>query len=254
MMTSYFDETIVDTIKFTLVAGWASTLEEWQQFEYDWKIFLAKFDVPHLHMKEFGLSTGPFKKWKGKEGTRKDFIRTASNIINADIRHGFVSCVSDGVFDKIDSIYELRGIFKSPYALAGRACATLASNWRKKETSESQEMEYVFEDGGPDKGDLISAMLDVPPGLPAPIFKPGKDWKPSTKWPDGRKGLVQLQPADYLAYEIGKFAHDHGLIKAGERKFRASLGVLPEKKITRLFFTPERLAATCRILNIKRRK
>jgi hypothetical protein len=115
------------------------------------------------------------------------------------------------------------------------------------------EMKYVFEDGGPDNGGLINAMQILSPFLPAPSFEPGRDLKPSRKWPTGRKGLVQIQAADYLAYEIRKFIVDHPLIKAGTRQFRASLGALPSDKVDRAFVTGAKLERLCQLANTRRR-
>src|SRR5204863_9101411 len=96
---------------------------------------------------------------------------------------------------------------------------------------------------------------DITPSLPAPIFKPGRDSRPSAKWPNGRKGIVQLQAADYLAYEIGKFARDHQLIMSGSRNFRMSLGMLPENKVKQMFFSTERLKHVCsKMMRLKRRQ
>ena len=44
----------------------------------------------------------------------------------------------------------------------------------------------------------------------------------------GKRGVVQLQAADYLAYELSKFTREHQSIKADPSKFRASVGILPE--------------------------
>ena len=37
----------------TVVAGFVSTVENWGQWETDWRLALASFDVPYFHMKEF---------------------------------------------------------------------------------------------------------------------------------------------------------------------------------------------------------
>jgi hypothetical protein len=252
-MVSYFDESDSKSLDFTFVCGWTAAIPEWQQFEYDWKIFLAKYDVPYFHMREYAHSVGPFKKWKGKEGTRSNFMRTAASIICDTIQHGFVCCVSNEVFDEVDRAWELTSEFRSPYALAGRTCASLANEWQRNNTSDPSEMAYVFEDGGPDEVGLCHAMGQIKPRLPAPIFQPGRHSKPTNKWPNGRQGLVQLQAADYLAYEMSKFATDHRAIKAGLRNFRISLGVLPEKKVKRFFFTTRKLVGLCLMLNINKR-
>jgi hypothetical protein len=56
MFTCYFDEAGGKDHGFTVVAGWAASIERWEHFEVDWKLFLIKWGVPHLHMKEFTQS------------------------------------------------------------------------------------------------------------------------------------------------------------------------------------------------------
>jgi hypothetical protein len=96
-------------------------------------------------------------------------------------------------------------------------------------------------------------MQHVPPFLPAPIFRPGRDQRPTRKRPNGKPGVVQLQTADYLAYEIGKFTREHQNIKSDPSKFRASLGVLPEKMVKRMFFTETKMSIMCKMIGIARR-
>lgn len=223
------------------------------QFGYDWKLFLAKHNVPHFHMKEFAHSVGAFTTWKGKEGTRRGFMRGAAGIIVDTIQRGFFCCVSDQIFEDFGKKYELRNYFSSPYALAGRTCANLVVEWASTPTSfPRNDIEYVFEDGADDKGGLIDAMK-LKPRLADSIFLPGKDQKPTKKCPNGRQGTVQLQAADYLAYEISKFTREHQNIKADPSKFRASLGILPEKKVKRMFFTEQKMEILCSMIGIPRR-
>ena len=65
--------------------------------------------------------------------------------------------------------------------------------------------------------------------------------------------MVQLQPADWLAYEIRKFVADHDIIMTGTRKFRASLGILPKDKVKMKFFNFRRTAEFCNDKGIPRR-
>jgi len=254
MLTAYFDESHDDRFHMTFVCGWAANANQWKEFEYGWKLFLAKNDVPYFHMREFAHSVGPFAKWKGKEGTRRGFMRGAAQIIVDTIERGFFCCVSDQIFEDFDKKYELRNFFGSPYALAGRTCTNMVVESASTPTTFPRRgIEYVFEDGAVDKGGLIDAMK-INPRLPAPIFLPGRDQKPTKKSPTGKQGVVQLQAADYLAYEISKFTREHRAIKTDPSKFRASLGILPESKVKRMFFTGTKMGILCDMLKISRRR
>ena len=223
MLTCYFDEAEAATLgtrrrglggqrRAVGAVGWTG-------------VFLAKYDVPHFHMKEYTGFSGPFRKWKGGqwEGTRGNFMRDAAAIVQSTVERGFISLVPHESFGEIDRRYKLRNFFPSEYALVGRACVAGANQWWRRTHTAPREMKYVFEDGGPDKGGLIQSMTAFPPYLPAPAFEPSQDFKPDRKWPQGRVGVIQLQAADYLAYEIRKLLMDVDIIKAGEREIRKVL-------------------------------
>ena len=95
--------------------------------------------------------------------------------------------------------------------------------------------------------------MKINPRLPTPIFPPSRDQKPTKKFPTGKQGTVQLQAADYLAYEISKFTREHQNIKADPSRFRASLGILPEKKVKKMFFTESKMDIMCNMVGIHRR-
>jgi hypothetical protein len=99
MLTCYFDEAGGEDHGFIIVSGFVSTVAQWQQYEYDWKLMLAKYDVPYLHMKEISQFRGPFAKWKSAPGTRSQFLACASGIISDRAQHAFshyVDCTAFG--------------------------------------------------------------------------------------------------------------------------------------------------------------
>jgi len=59
-------------------------------------------------------------------------------------------------------------------ALVGRTCIALARNWRLRQTGASLDMEFIFDDGAPDKGGLLALCDDLTPAVPSPSFKPGE--------------------------------------------------------------------------------
>lgn len=165
MLTLYCDEAGGESERFIVVCGWVASVLQWQQFEYNWRLFLAKYNVPYFHMKEYSQSVGAFKQWKGKEGTRRAFIRDAASIIGDTIQRGFVCYVNYDVFEKADRNFELREMFNSPYALAGRTCVAFANDWRRKNNS-ALEMEYVFEDGGQSRASQVDDRPHTTPSNP----------------------------------------------------------------------------------------
>ncbi len=254
MVTCYFDEAGDRQTGWMFVCGWAASVAEWESFELDWKLFLAKFNVPHFHMKEFTQSKGCYANWKDEAQKRTDFLAMGAEIIRAHVRRGFASLVSYEDMDAVDRVYELKKEFKTPYAFAGRACIALANKWRRTHPEDRNlDMEYVFEDGAEGKGSLVDAVQATTPWLPIPSFKPSRNTPPSPRWPDGRIGIVQLQSADFLAYELRKLFCDMPVIRSGERPVRKSLIALPGYNLDRKFFDLNDVMSFCERAGIPRR-
>jgi hypothetical protein len=249
MLTSYFDEGYKDGL-FMCVCGWASTVEQWDGFEADWKLFLNSYHVPYFHMEEYSQSVGPFKKWKGLKAIRQKFCADAAEIICSRVKRGFIFYVRQAPFNTVNALFAVDEIWGSPYGMAGRCCMELADRWRN-DNFKLEEMEYVFEDGGPDKGGLIKAMTAVEPFFPVPEFKPGRDWKKSEKWPNGRVGMVQLQAADYLAYESRRAMDDRFLKRLPAK--RKSLQAILANHVDMGALRDMRLAKFCYRNNVRRR-
>jgi hypothetical protein len=202
MLTCYLDEAggVVDTS--TVVAGFVSTVALWEQFEIDWKLLLASYKLPYFHMKEFSQSTGPFKKWKDAKGTRARFSGEAIDIIRHRVQGALFFFVHHVIFDMVNRDYLLKDTLYSPYAIAGRACVASVGVLGQER---GQEAQCIFEDGGPDKAGLVSA-LDVSFKMPGPSFQPSRDI--TDKRGITRRGVVQLQAADFLAYELRKYRNE----------------------------------------------
>lgn len=261
MMTCYFDESLEEWTdeggkprKFTFVCGYVASVEQWEGFEVEWRKYLDSYEIQDFHMTDYCSFSGEFKKWKGDKftTTRTKFMQEASEIVRKFARYGFVSMLSHGIFNDVNRVYKLEEACGSPYGVVGRACADMAWARRAKLFSAEKDMEYVFEDGGPDKGGLSRAMTDLCPAFPDPIFKPGKTQKPTPKYPEGRNAVLQLQAADYLAYEIRKLFADQ--IKAKPvRGVRLSFKALTPIHTAKNMLTDKSLRAMCEQLGIELR-
>lgn len=98
----------------------------------------------------------------------------------------------------------------------------------------------------------MRAMTRLIPSFPDPIFKPGKSQKPNNTYPDGRKAVLQLQAADYLAYECRKLFADQ--IKVDPvRGIRLSFKEIAKIPTAKKLFTNKELESLCEELKIKRR-
>jgi hypothetical protein len=199
-MSCYLDEAGGKQDQFTVVSGWLSTMARWERFETDWRLMLASYNLEYFHMKEFSQSTKIFKKWKDCEGIRKRFVHDATEIIRSTVEYGFLVYSHHQIFEAMDRRFRLSETLSSPYAIAGRGCVAQVEKWRGV-AGGSEEIGYVFEDGGPDKSGL-SRVMEIPRKLPAPMFRPSRNLK--GRRGELKSGVVQLQAADFLAYELRK--------------------------------------------------
>jgi hypothetical protein len=262
MMTCYFDEAIEgpwnDDVgkphEFTFMCGYVGNFEQWQQFAVEWRKFLDGYGIEDFHMTDYCASSGEFRKWKPRkfEPTRIAFMMDASRIVKQFVRYGFIAGLSQSAFDEANQSYALKETFGSPYGVAGRACAELARSRRPKFYPDETELEYVYEDGAEGKGGLEHGMTKLIPAFPYPIFKPGKSQKPSREYPDGRKAVLQLQAADYLAYEIRKLFADQVKIDP-IRNVRLSFKALTPIPTVKQLFTGKELQSMCKELGVERR-
>jgi hypothetical protein len=241
--------------KFTFVCGYVASVAQWERFEIDWRCCLAKYDITAFHMKTFSQSVGEFAKWKDRkwEQTRIEFMAEAAAIVREYVRHGFISMLSDSVFEAVNQRYRLREACGNPYGVTGRVCADMMRSWHLHTHGDVRDLEYVFEKRNKGKGTLSRAMTGLFPALPDPIFKPGKDEKPSPKCPDGIRGVVQLQAADYLAYEIRKIFADQIKTRT-ERAIRKSFTAITPIYTAKELLTEKALECFCERCKIKERK
>jgi hypothetical protein len=245
MLTCYFDEAGGIDHGFIVVAGYIASVEQWEHFEADWKLFLISYKIPYFHMAKLSQFKGPYAKWADCPNFRARFLIDAAAIIQSRVQRGFACFVPYEDFKRADCDYELREGLNSPYALAGMLCVANAIMWVRRAKNPPVNLEYIFEDGGPDKEGLLKAMSKSK--LSAPIFKPSRDIRDRKM--GLRPGVVQLQAADYLAYEIRKYVHDHP-----NRPARASLAALTGVEVDRRFLSYERLIKVCEDLKFKRRQ
>jgi hypothetical protein len=243
MMTAYFDE--ASGKDFTVVGGWVASVEDWDNFEVDWKLFLINYKVPYFHMKEISQFKGPFKKFENVPNFRARFLQDAWDVIKFRVKRGFVCGIQHVLFNRINRSYQLEESFASCYALAGREAMDWAN--RYSHIAARDEVKCIFEDGGPNKGGLIKA-ADVEPTVSRPVFEPSRDIQDRKK--GKRRGLVQIQAADFLAYEVRKFWVDHPLYRSGERKPRESLRLFGDKRPDTKLMSEERIFATCQRYSI----
>lgn len=195
MLTSYFDASGGEDHGFVVVAGYVARLSRWEAFARDWRFMLKEYDVPHFHMKDFAHSKEPFNtpQWKD-EPHRENFLRDLVSVIATYTDFGVACLIRYQDFLEVDKQYHLRDTYLFPYVLAARDCIAIV-NKQLRRKGISDPVEYVFERGDRGAGRLVEHATAQ--NLNIPTFKSSRDH-------GNEKGVVQLQAADFAAYELYK--------------------------------------------------
>lgn len=210
---AFFDESGSPAEQVVVVAGFVAAVEQWVEFERNWKDLLNAFNVSSLHMRQFAHSRGEFTDWVGDERKRRRFLERAVNIICTRVRHTFASAVMMDEYRKVDAEYCLSE-FSKPYALAGCTCVNKVRKWGQKYMTKDDTIAFVFEDGADGKGQVMSSVKKEF-GHTATFLKKDRH--------------LAFQAADLLAYEhlsANKKAQKYGIGMVGFEDLRRPLQAL----------------------------
>src|SRR5260370_6225092 len=108
MFTCYLDEAGGPDQGFMVVAGYVASVEQWEQFEADWKLFLISYKVPYFHMSRLAQFKSPYAKWENSPMFRARFLSDAAQIIQSRVKRGFSCFVRYEDFKNADDKYELQ--------------------------------------------------------------------------------------------------------------------------------------------------
>src|SRR5260370_36682908 len=77
----YCDESRTLHDRYTVVAGAVASVQDWLDFDGEWRAVLKENGVRYFRMSEFAHSVGPFsQEWKLNENVRQDFFRRLAHI------------------------------------------------------------------------------------------------------------------------------------------------------------------------------
>jgi hypothetical protein len=192
------------------IAGCVSPIQAWEDFEPEWKAVLAKFEVPYLHMREYAHSEGPFKKWRGNEAVRKDFLAALMDIMDRHVLSVIGTTIPINAFKRLTG--DQKRAVRDPYFMCLQQTLHAAGSIAFAETAVPQHLGLV----NPHDAEKIQV-----------IFSRQDDFKSQADslyeymqrhatigpmlgaftW-DSYKNAVPLQAADLVAYEMRGFAAD----------------------------------------------
>ncbi len=193
VLDGYFDESGTHDASETItVAGYLAHVNSWRPFETKWKEALAEYKLDFFHMSEFAHRRSGYD-WP--EDMRRERLGHLIEIINEFTWHSFGVGIPKKLFESVFT-GRARRFIDGPYGFASWLIVNLVSRELDRLDLETG-VAYVFEDGAPGKGELLTMYEGLP------TFSGGKEALHvlSLRLEDKRR-FVPLQAADILAYEL----------------------------------------------------
>jgi hypothetical protein len=195
--TAYMDETghaADNAQRFCGMAGFVSTADKWDILKEHWQGTLKRFNVPYMHMKEFGPSAGIFKSWKNDDSRRKAFYGELLRHLRKIRAIPFGSIYSLDAYRKLSE--EDQQILNEPYLKSLTDCVGIPAFLLQEKPSEVK-YNVVFSEQSEFKHraakiyELFRAIYSIGERMRYPDFKDMRE-------------LVPLQAADIVAYELNR--------------------------------------------------
>jgi hypothetical protein len=198
VITGYFDDSRSGEKELWTIAGYVGDDDCWKRFEAEWPKVLVKHGVPWLHMKDMCKEHGIYSKWhpvEEHEAERKAFFQDIARTIGFCVLDGFYSSVRENDLKRFNKEYKMS---LKPLPLA--IYTVLLQIGR---TYPNQNVEVIF-----DWADKLRSKIDT-----------AETYAESDKRNVGIidktittilckqiwfKDVIEIQAADFLAYEIRK--------------------------------------------------
>jgi hypothetical protein len=209
MLTFAFDGGGDAGTEYMTVAGFASSVDDWDDFSVKWKSRLDRDGIEFFRTVDANSFRGPFEHWRdlpNKNQLRRALFADLIDLIKSHTYRKFSCTIINGDFQNTNT--ELREAFaESAYSVAARTCEKLARLWVMREWKSCRGMEIacIFEAGDLGQGKLQDRLRKDYGHIP-PSFRPKKDTIVENG--DFVHGFVPLQAADWLAWEINRAARD----------------------------------------------
>lgn len=216
MLTLAFDAGGDADTDYLTVAGFASSVKDWDTFSEKWTERLRRDGIKFFRTVDANSFRGPFEHWRElPENERVDLRRKLfadlMDIIHSHIYQKFSCTVVNKDYASTD-VRAREEFAESAYSLAARTCEKHARHWLMHDpwwaSCRNIKIASIFElgDGDQNEGKLRERLQKEYGHIP-PNFRPKKD----TLRDDGTMeyGFVPLQAADWLAWELNRATRDY---------------------------------------------
>lgn len=223
-----------------VVGGCVSSKEQWARMEPDWNEILEQEGVREingyraLHMKDLAASKRAFEGWT--EAQKAALLGRLARLMRARV-HFLVGCgMPVSVYRQSQVVItKTEGWAPNPLTFVAASCVEEVGGYCIRNRIEGEVMEYIFEDGDPNRGEIQKLMTNIrdTPSKRADFRYAGHRF--------GGKSVVGLQAADWVAYEAFLWGTRDVLPQYGEgpvsnRPMRRSLRALAEIPNSIAFF------------------
>jgi hypothetical protein len=178
------------------MAGYIAPVEQWIEWERDWRRLLGQHGLAEFHMAEY---IQELKTSKDKEPSLQKLLHDLVDSLKPLSRQ-FGCTIPCQEYKKRLSSNLLQQFDLKAYVIAGRSCVEQVAEWCRREGSPPlAKVLFFFERGDSWQSELRGRLLED--GFPEPHFQPKRD-----NYNNGtliEPGLIPFQAADMLAYIAG---------------------------------------------------
>lgn len=193
MFTAYIDESGTHKNSQAIaVAGYVSTVDQWQRFEDEWKDILSVGDLSFFHMADYEARQGPYKDWDNSKRRR-----ILERLILTIRRRTYIAIsAAVGMADYL-AVFGGQAVL-SPYTFCAIDCINRVRKWADQ-YGHHEPIAYVFEAGAGHNRDLI---------LLRNVISRDELHRQRSRFDSfsimNKRGIGALQAADIHAYEAYK--------------------------------------------------
>jgi len=193
MFKAYFDESGTHRGSASVaVAGYVSTVDQWERFEQEWRGVLDDFCLEFFHMTDYENRQGPYKDMD--DFRRKRLIERFSIVIKRRVRVPISAAVAITEYN-LASQQNISLARVSPYTFCALQCLARVGEWADR-YSYDDPIDYVFEAGAGYNKELSRLNEEL---ISTEARK--KHYRFDGLTTADKKQMHPLQAADFLAYE-----------------------------------------------------